>query len=317
MKQQSNQNRQANNALTLLATAVLAGKTEPIKPGKELFIGDPEDGDPDIDNLYAQYIGDIDGVDESGDVFDSANEAGDPDGAEEGGPFKKLRAKVKKRRLAKAVKLVNKNAGKHPVAKAKDDLKASRTMAGQINSGDAIQFITARNFKIQAVNQFDAYSAFKGRSLKYAFDKSELETPSVPIIIPTNTPAVEFATAVGNPAFRYYPCVVLKIGVSALNGIANSLVTVQVKLPMADGTVSIVDITGQLTGQFDATIVVYPHLSIQGKPVYAIGKVGGAAAGAAEIKATITGLPSSSSASILVPLSTHELFKEMQNRISL
>lgn len=273
-------------------------------------MGDSEEGAV-IDDLIAQYIGDVeDGDVDSGDTFDMAELAGD---VEIGGPkirlFKGLRNRMKQRKAAK-------KASRRTKSSLSSQLAAERAAAGKINPGDKIPFISAQGMVIQTIDSFPAGSTFLAESQKACVDRCQLETPGVGIVISSGTPATQFGTSFGATTYNLFPFFVIKIGTNMLNGVAGTVINITMQIPTINGTTNTVVVTAQMTDKFNGSLVVYPYILVAGRPMPVLGKVGGSAATTDEILVTITGLPASvSTASLIVPQSNYPLFIAYRNAL--
>lgn len=283
--------------------------------------GDPFVGDVSVPAPYAAFAGDVDdtgdlystmiepfiadleeGDMDDGDVFD-ANEIGDL--SEEGSIIGKALKKRKVKRLTKRIARLNKKK-----SKATGMLKAERAAAGKYSFGDSIPFLCVAGGKVESIDAFPYEANFEATKLTSILERCSYETPGAGIIVSTSTPGTEFGTTTGASVYYYYPFAVIKLGVSALNGIANQLVTLVYKLPYLNGTRTTTTVGLQLMNGSDATIIVFPYQLVQGKPVITLGRIGLASDTTDEVLITCTGLPSGAVASLFIPQSEHPLFRK-------
>lgn len=271
-------------------------------------IGSIEEGAPVIDELVAQYIGDLESDFEDGDLIDASELVGD---IEVGGP--KRRARRKSAKAARAARKLRKAGGS---TQAK--LAAERTLAGKINPSDLIPFVSAQGMVIQTITQFPAGSTFVAEQQRTCVDLCQLQGPGVGIVVSTTTPATQFGTTLNANEFAFYPFIVIKVGVNLLNGIAGTIVTFAVSLPNSLGVQQTLNFTAQMTDKFNGTVVIYPYQLVAGRPQPVLGRAGGTAAATTdEILVTITGLPANqSSASLIVPQSAYPLFIAYRNALA-
>lgn len=271
-------------------------------------IGGIEAGAPVIDELVAQYIGDLESDFEDGDLVDAAELIGD---LEMGGPKRRGR-----RRSAKAARAARKlrKAGGSTQAK----LAAERTLAGKINPSDLIPFVSAQGMVIQTITQFPAGSTFVAEQQRTCVDLCQLQGPGVGLVISTSSPGNQFGTGLNANEFAFYPFIVIKVGVNLLNGIAGQILSFTVLLPNSVGAQQTLNFTAQMTDKFNGTVVIYPYQLVAGRPQPVLGRAGGTAAATTDdILVTITGLPANlSSASLIVPQSAYPLFIAYRNALS-
>jgi hypothetical protein len=272
-------------------------------------IGDPEEllGDPSFSDLIHETIGDIEGdLGEEGDVVDVVGDI-----LEQGSlASKRNRANRVGKKLA-GLKNPSGLRARHLLKKQNRLNKAIVKAEGRMTPQDSIPFVAVRGLNLITVDAFPNNSTFPAAYLKPLLDRSALETPSVMLTYTSSTPATPFGTSFGANTYYIYPCFIIKLGVSALNGISNQQVVITATVPVLNGTTQTITITAQMQQGFDGTITIFPYQTVQGYPAPVFGKVGGNALTTDEITITVSGLPSSATASLNIPLSADKTFKNL------
>lgn len=291
-----------------VAAQSVAAKLRPISNQLSYGIGDPSDYfEGDFADLVHQEIGDFDEGDlEEGEIIDVVGEI------EEMGSLagKQRRARRVAAKLGR-VKNPASAKGRRLLKRSNRLNKAVSKAQGRLTYGEKIPFVAVKGLILQQINVFENTAAFETTFLKPILDRSALETPAVQFSTSSNTPATPFGTSYGVNEYYLYPCIVIKLGTSALQGIPNAMINITAVLPVLNGTTSTVIIQCQLEQGFDGTCTIWPYQLIQGKPVPVFGKVGGSALTTDEILISVTGLPSDCTVSLTVPYSASNLFKKL------
>lgn len=301
--------------------------------------GDADYGDADYGDLYgdADY-GDADYGDLYGDVINDSTLAafktisGDP---EMGGPMKRYRRPL---RIAAGVagagaasvvaaKIARKAIAKKQARKAaiQARIRAQRTKqtlvqqrnarenAGKIIRNKKVPFFQVIGAKLNS-SPIDPMEGFPADMWKYNLDRQASDTPFFQeTALATFALSTWTATATGTVTTRYYTALILQLGINYLNAAPGTIFTVTATLPTINGTLTVSSTPWIFTieKQYDVRFQFFPWQLVANRPLPVLGAYNNAN----PIVVAVTGLPSASAVSLVVPGSLHPWTISVRNAL--
>jgi len=308
-------------------------------------------GDSDFGDLYGDSdYGDIDGDIEGGDVYgDVINDSslgafklisGDP---EMGGPrWNKAKAWAKAHRKPLAIAgglaagaagtalavraakraIAKRRARKAAVASAIRKNRAKQTLvqqrqareaAGKLAKNKKMPFFQVIGAKMNS-SPIDPMEGFPADMFKYNLDRQASDTPfyqeSALGVFALGTWT---ATATGVATTRYYTALILQLGINYLNAAPGTIFTCTATIPTINGTLSVSAQPWIFTieKQYDVRFMFFPWQLVSNRPLPVLGAYNNAN----PIVVNVTGLPSASAVSLVVPGSLHPWTISMRNAL--
>lgn len=193
-----------------------------------------------------------------------------------------------------------------------DQARAAKLM-GKIPAKQAIQFINVKGAKLNG-SPIVPQSAFVADSLKNILDRQAIDTPFLQETVQGVIAGADFVcTSVGIATPRFYGPLILQIGTNQLAGVPGSVISVTASLPHINGTLTIAADPIQLTYEpgFMIRLVIFPWQLVTTKPLPVVGRY----LAGTNIVVTVSGLPTNSSVSLIIPGSEHKYVKLLRDSL--
>lgn len=156
---------------------------------------------------------------------------------------------------------------------------------------------------------------FAANDLKFNLDRQSTETPFEAEIVNGTFAGVTWTlSATGVVASRYYPCVVINIGISTLTANPGTIFTLVGTMPTINGgvlTIAANPFSFTISQGWYAKLMIFPWILVTNKPLLALGAYNNAN----PISFNITGLPSNATVNMVVPGSQYVWTIGMRNRL--
>lgn len=305
-------------------------------PFGDVDYGDMEDGDADGDYGDVDY-GDTEDGDLYGDVIndDSLGAyniiSGDPSSSRRARLVKgaKVAGAVAAGGLATAfaVRAAKKAMARRRAAKARMNAKLSvqrhrqtleqqriaRQAAGKIARNQKMPFFQVTGAKMNS-SPIDSMEGFVADMFAYNLNRQASDTPFFQeSALGIFAAGIWTCTATGVVANRFYTGLILQVGINYLNAAPGTIFQVTATLPTINGTLTVSSQPWIFTimKQYDVRFLFFPWQLVANRPFPVIGQY----SNANPIVVQVSGLPSASAVSLVVPGSLHPWTVAMRNSL--
>lgn len=179
----------------------------------------------------------------------------------------------------------------------------ARKFSGKIDRRSKVKFFQVTGAKMNS-SPIDPMEGYIADMLKYNLDRQASDTPfyqeSASGVFALG---VWTATATGVPTPRYYTGLIIQLGINQLNAAPGTVFQITATLPTINGTlvVSATPWVFTIMKQFDVRFILYPWQLVSNKPLPVLGQY----SNANPITVVVSGLPSASAVTLVVPGSLH------------
>lgn len=220
---------------------------------------------------------------------------------------------IKRAKLRKAA--VARTEAENAAANTIQNQVAARRLLGKIPRTTLMPFFQVSGASLNSY-PLAPTEAFAANDLKFNLDLQSTQTPfEVEIVNGTYAGVTWTLTAPGVVAARYYPCVLITVGISTLTANPGTIFTVAGSMPIINGgtlSISSNPFSFTIAQGWYAKLIIFPWVLVTNKPLLALGSYNNAA----PIVFTLTGLPSNATVNMIVPGSQHVWTIGMRNRLS-
>jgi len=218
---------------------------------------------------------------------------------------------IAKRRAAKAA-----IAAKIRKQRAKQTLvtqRQARESAGKIAKNRKMPFFQVIGAKMNS-SPIDPMEGFPADMFKYNLDRQASDTPFYQeSALGIYAAGTWTCTATGTVATRYYTALILQLGINYLNAAPGTIFQCTATIPTINGTLTVSSQPWIFTieKQYDVRFMFFPWQLVSNRPLPVLGSYNNAN----PIVVAVTGLPSASAVSLVVPGSLHPWTVSMRNAL--
>jgi hypothetical protein len=189
----------------------------------------------------------------------------------------------------------------------------ARRLMGRIPKNTPFQFYSVMG---ATLNQYPIAPTelFPADSLKYNMDRQASDTPFEVEIAPGAIVGPNLvATATGVATNRFFAGIIVTVGINALAANPGTVMNITATIPTINGSLVIAANPFSFTigKDYYTRFIIYPWQLVTNKPVLALGSY----SNANPIIVTVSGVPTSSSVTLIVPGSMHQWTIAMRNRL--
>jgi len=191
--------------------------------------------------------------------------------------------------------------------------RAARENAGKIVKTKKMPFFQVIGAKMNS-SPIDPMEGFPADMFKYNLDRQASDTPFYQeSALGTFAGSTWTATATGVVSARYYTALILQIGINYLNAAPGTIFTCTATIPTINGTLTVSSQPWIFTieKQYDVRFMFFPWQLVSNRPLPVLGSYNNAN----PIVVAVTGLPSASAVSLVVPGSLHPWTVSMRNAL--
>lgn len=203
-------------------------------------------------------------------------------------------------------------------ARAKQTLNANaiaKRQQGSIALHEPVKFFHVSGAQLNQA-PLATNMSFAADTLKNMMDRQSLDTPFYQeTAIGTYSAGTWTAEAVGDTNTRYFHALILQIGTNPLNAAPGTVFNITATIPtiMGNLTISSVPFTFTYNSGFDVRFMFFPWALVSNVPIAVLGAYKNSVG--YKISVSVTGLPSASAVSLIVPGSLHPWTVAQRNRL--
>jgi hypothetical protein len=224
---------------------------------------------------------------------------------------KKLRDMIRKRRARQqaASNSMSKMRNRQTLVQQRN----LRRNAGKIDRTKKMPFFQVIGAKMNS-SPIDPMESFIADMFKHNLDRQASDTPFLQeTVIGTFLAGTWTCTSVGIATNRFYTGLILQIGINMLNAAPGTVFTVTSTLPTINGTLTVSSTPWIFTieNKFDVRFLFFPWQLVSNRPFPVLGQYSSTSA----ITVQVSGLPSASAVTLVIPGSLHPWTVAMRNAL--